>query len=126
MTAVLLLCLPAVAACGADEEGPGVQRVAFCQGPSSDHAQGDPVLVEFRQGSAVVHRAYVSIGVAFTAEVPAGATQIYVNGIQQGGVVDGVPTGVPYRSPGPDHIAYVATSADGCPEQAPLPQPSGG
>ena len=32
------------------EEEPRVQRVAFCQGPSSDSPNGYPYLVEFRQG----------------------------------------------------------------------------
>jgi hypothetical protein len=92
-----------------------VQRVAYCQGSSSDNPEGDPVAVEFRQGSTVVARGSVSIGVAFTAEVPLGAVQIHVDGVERGAVNEGVPTDGPYRSPAPDDVTYVA-SGDGCPD----------
>ena len=116
--AVLLLCLPALVGCGSSDE-PHVQRVAFCQGSSSDSPQGDPVSVEFRQGSAVVARANGSVGVAFTVEVPVGAVQIYVDGVRKGAVNEGVPTDGPYRSPAPDEFIYLA-SGDGCPDSAQL------
>ena len=120
---VVLLCLPALAGCGSDDEGPRVQRVAFCQGPSSDNPNGDPVEIEFRQGSTVVARAAGSVGTAFTVEVPVGAVQIFVNGVQKGSVNEGVPTDAPYHSPGPNDVTYIAT-AEGCPDSAPLPAPS--
>jgi hypothetical protein len=118
LLAVLLLCPPALAGCGSPEE-PRVQRVAFCQGPSSDNPNGNPVEIEFRQGSTVVARATGSVGIAFTVEVPVGATQIYVDGVKEGEVNEGVTTDGPYHSPAPDEITYLATSDD-CPDTAPL------
>jgi hypothetical protein len=97
-----------------------VQRVAYCQGPSSDDPNGDPVDVEFRQGAAVVARATVSVGVAVTVEVPVGAVQIYVDGVRRGAVDEGVATDGPYHSPAPDEITYLR-SPEGCPESAPIP-----
>ena len=94
-----------------------MQRVAYCQGPSSDHPNGDPVDVEFRQGSTVVARGSVSVGVALTAEVPVGAIQIYVDGVQMGAVDEGVATDGPYHSPAPDEVTYIASAA-GCPDSA--------
>ena len=94
-----------------------MQRVAYCQGPSAENAQGDPIQVEFRQGSTVVHRATVSVGTAFTAEVPWGATDIYVDGVQTGTVNEGVPDEA-YGSPAPDDAIYMR-SPQGCPENAP-------
>ena len=91
-----------------------MQRVAFCQGPSSDNPQGDPVSIEFRQGSEVVARANGSIGTAFTVEVPWGATQIFVDGVQKGAVDEGVHRDT-YHSPEPDDVTYIAT-AEGCPD----------
>ena len=120
--ALVLLCLPALTGCGSDENEPHVQRVAFCQGPSSDNADGDPVEIEFRQGSRVVARASGSVGTAFTVEVPLGAVQIYVDGVQKGLVDEGVRTDASYHSPGPDDGTYIADQ--GCPESAPLPPPS--
>ncbi len=120
--ALVLLCLPALTGCGSGENQPHLQRVAFCQGPSSDNADGDPVQIEFRQGSKVVARASGSVGTAFTVEVPQGAVQIYVNGVQKGSVDEGVRTGASYHSPGPDDVTYIADQ--GCPESAPLPPPS--
>ena len=120
--ALVLLCLPALTACGSDEDEPHVQRVAFCQGPSSDNPDGDPVEIEFREGSTVVARTTGSVGTAFTVEVPVGAVQIYVDGVQKGSVNEGVPTDAPYHSPGPDDVTYIADQ--GCPESAPLPPPS--
>jgi hypothetical protein len=116
---VLLLCLPALAGCGSPEE-PRVQRVAYCQAPSSDNPDGDPVNVEFRQGSTVVARGSVSVGVAFTAEVPLGAIQIYVDGVQMGAVNEGVATDGPYHSPAPDEVTYIASAEGGCPDSASL------
>ena len=116
--AVLLLCLPALVGCGSSEE-PRVQRVAVCQGSSSDNPRGDPVSVEFRQGSTLVARAIGSVGIAFTVEVPVGAVQISVDGVQKGSVNEGVPTDGPYHSPAPDEFIYMA-SGDGCPDSAQL------
>src|SRR4051794_26281122 len=120
--AVVLLCLPVLAGCGSDEDEPHMQRVAFCQGPSSDNPNGDPVEIEFRQGSAVVARATGSVGTAFTVEVPMGAVQIYVDGVQKGSVDEGVPTDAPYHSPGPHDVTYISSA--GCPDSAPLPPPN--
>ena len=111
-----VLSLSAVAGCGSEDER-RFQRVAFCQGPSGDNANGDPVGIEFRQGHKVVVRATGSVGVAFTVEVPLGAIQIYVDGVQRGSVDEGVASDGPYHSPGPDEVTYVA-SAEGCPPAA--------
>ena len=96
-----------------------MQRVASCQGSSSDNPQGDPVSVEFRQGSTVVARGIGSVGTAFTVEVPLGAIEIYVDGVRKGVVNEGVPTDGPYHSPAPDEFIYMA-SGDGCPDRAQL------
>jgi hypothetical protein len=116
--AVLVLCPPALAGCGSPEE-PRVQRVAFCQGPSTDDPHGDLVTVEFRQGATVVARGTVPVGTALTAEVPVGAIQIYVDGVRMGAVNEGVATDGPYHSPAPDEVIYIA-SAEGCPDAASL------
>ena len=116
--AVALLCLLGLAGCGSPEE-PRIQRVAFCQGSSSDNPQGDPFSVELRQGSTVVARGIGSIGTAFTFEVPVGGVQIYVDGVKKGAVNEGVPTDGPYHSPAPDEITYVR-SGEGCPDSAPM------
>ena len=121
--ALVLLCLPAPDRVRLGREPSRTsQRVAFCQGPSSENADGDLVEIEFRQGSKVVARASGSVGTAFTVEVPPGAVQIYVDGVQKGSVDEGVPHGRPYHSPGPDDVTYIADQ--GCPESAPLPPPS--
>jgi hypothetical protein len=111
------VCLAAVAGCGSQEERQPFQRVAFCQGPSSDNPNSDPVRIEFRQGRSVVARAEGSVGIAFTAEVPLGAVQIYVDGVQKGAVNEGVATDGPYRPPAPDEVIYIA-SEEGCPPTA--------
>lgn len=72
--------------------------------------------VEFRQGRTVVARGSVSAGVVLSAEVPVGAVQIYVEGVQVGSVNEGVPTDGPYRSPAPDEGVYL--SGQGCPDSA--------
>jgi hypothetical protein len=113
---VLLVCLPALAGCGSPEE-PRLQRVAFCPGPSNDNLDGGQVDVEFRQGSTVVHRAWVSVGTVFTAEVPWGAVQIYVDGVRMGAANEGVAADA-YHSPAPDDVVYLA-GAEGCPDSAP-------
>ena len=116
-TALALLCLLGVAGCGSPEE-PRIQRVAFCQGSSSDNPQGDPFSVELRQGSTVVARGIGSMGTAFTFEVPVGGVQIYVDGVTKGAVNEGVPTDGPYHSPAPGEITYMR-SGEGCPDSAP-------
>jgi hypothetical protein len=116
--AVLLLSLPVLAGCGSSKEEPHMQRVAFCQGPSSDNPNGDPVNIEFRQGSTVVARATGSIGTAFTVKVPWGPVQIFVDGVQKGAVDEGVSADA-YHSPGPEDVTYIGT-AEGCPDDAPL------
>ena len=116
-TALALLCLLGVAGCGSPEE-PRIQRVALCQGSSSDNPQGDPFSVELRQGSTVVARGIGSMGTAFTFEVPVGGVQIYVDGVPKGAVNEGVPTDGPYHSPAPDEITYMR-SGEGCPDSAP-------
>jgi hypothetical protein len=113
---VLLLCLSAPAGCGSPEEA-RVQRVAYCQGPSSDTPDGDSVNVEFRQGSTVVARATVSVGIVLTVEVPVGDIQIYVDDSQVGEVNEGTSADGPYSSPAPDEVTYIA-SAEGCPATA--------
>ena len=117
--AVLLLCLPALAGCGSPEE-PRVQRVAYCQGPSSDNSDSGYHDVEFRQGTTVVARGSGSAGAVLTAKVPEGAIQIYVDGVQMGAVNEGgVATDGPYHPPAPDEVTYIH-SAEGCPDRAPL------
>jgi hypothetical protein len=118
----VLLCLTALAGCGSSD-GPRVQRVAYCQGTSGEDADGGPVRVEFRQGPTVVASGLVDRGAAFTAEVPVGGVQIYVDDVQRGAANEGVPTDGPYHPPGPDDYVYVAT-AEGCPVSPP-PWPGG-
>jgi hypothetical protein len=66
----------------------------------------------------VVAQGSVSAGTALTAEVPVGAIQIYVDGVQVGAVDEGVDTDGPYHSPAPDEVTYI--SGAGCPDQASL------
>ena len=115
--AALLLCSSALAGCGSPEE-PRTQRVAYCQGSSSDNPDDGSFDVEFRQGSTVVARGSVSAGIALTVEVPFGATQIYVDGVRVGAVDEGVAPDA-YHSPAPDDVTYIH-SAEGCPDEAPL------
>lgn len=115
-TVVAAVCLALLAGCGSADER-RFQRVAFCQGPSSDNPNGDPVQIEFRQGDTVVARATGSVGTAFTAEVPLGPIQIYVNGVRKGSVNDGIAAEGPDHPPAPDEVTYVA-SEEGCPETA--------
>jgi hypothetical protein len=117
--AALLFCLPALAGCGSPEEPP-LQRVAYCQGPSRDTPDSGFVDVEFRQGSTVVARGSVSAGVVLTAEVPVGATQIYVDGVYVGAVDEGLAIDRAYRSPAPDEVNYYLRSPEGCPDSVPL------
>lgn len=93
-----------------------MQRVAYCQGPSSDNPDDGFLDVEFRQGATVVAQGSMSAGSVLTAEVPWGATQIYVDGVQVGAVDEGVDPDV-YHSPGPDDVTYIR-SAEGCPDSA--------
>ena len=116
--AVLLLCLSALAGCGSAEE-PHVQRVAYCQGPSTDGTDDGFLDVEFRQGDTVVARGSVSAGTALTVEVPLGGIQIYVDGVYEGAVNEGVDTDGPYHSPGPGEVTYLS-SPEGCPDAAAL------
>ena len=111
---VLLLCLPAVAGCGSLEES-HLQRVAYCQGPSSDDPDDGLLDVEFRQGSTVVAQDSVSAGTPFIAEVPVGAVQIYVDGVERGAASEGVPMDGSHHSPAPDEVTYVA-AGEGCPD----------
>lgn len=94
-----------------------MQRVACCQGPSSDHPDGDPVDVGFRQGSTVVARGTVPVGVALTVEVPVGGVQIHVDGVRVGAVDEGVATDGPHHSPAPDEVTYLH-GPGGCPDSA--------
>jgi hypothetical protein len=120
--AVLALCLPALAACGSSSpEEPRVTRVAYCQGHSSDQPDKGFLVVEFRQGSEVVATGSVPTGGAVTAEVPFGATQIYVDGVQVGAVDEGVDP-ESYHSPAPGDVTYLH-SGEGCPDQAALGVP---
>jgi len=112
--AALLLCL---AGCGTSEED-RVQNVAFCQGSTSENPAGDPVQVEFRQGSTVLARASVSSGVAVTVQVPVGGVGIYVDGVLTGSANEGVDTDGPYSSPAPDEFVYLA-GGEGCPDTPP-------
>jgi hypothetical protein len=121
--AALLLCVAALAGCTSEEQ-PRVQYVAFCQGSSSDNAQGNPVQVEFRQGSTVVATGSMSVGVAFTAEVPIGGIQIYVDDVEVGAVNEGVDAEAFPGSPEPDDASYLATG-EGCPKSPPPGVPSG-
>ena len=112
---VLLLSLAAVAGCGSSDE-PRFQRVAYCLGPSSDHFEGKPIRVEFRQGSTVMATGSVNVGTAFTAEVPIGGIQIDVDGERVGAVNEGVDMEGHYDPPTPGEMTSMA-SPEGCPEQ---------
>jgi hypothetical protein len=118
VVAVLLLGLSALAGCGSSPEEPLLQRVAYCQGHSSDRPDSGFLHIEFRQGSAVVGSGSVATGGVVAAEVPVGATQIYVDGVQVGAVDEGVDPDV-HSSPAPGDVTYV-TSGEGCPDQAAL------
>jgi hypothetical protein len=61
----------------------------------------------------------VSVGAALTVEVPVGAVQIYVDGVQVGAVNEGVPTDGPHDPPGPGDLAYIGRG-EGCPDSADL------
>jgi anaerobic selenocysteine-containing dehydrogenase len=65
----------------------------------SGHPSGDLIEVESCQGATVVARGTVSVGAALTVEVPVGAVQIYVDGVQVGAVNEGVPTDGPHDPP---------------------------
>jgi hypothetical protein len=94
-----------------------VQRVAYCQGHSSDRTDSGFVVVEFRQGSAVVGTGSVATGGVVAAEVLLGDIQIYAGGELVGEVNEGVATDGPYRSPAPDEVTYLH-SGEGCPDTA--------
>ena len=113
----VLLVLSALAGCGSPE-APRVQQVAYCQGHWSDIPDGGFLHVEFRQGSTVVATGSVSTGGVVAAEVPAGATQIYVDGVQVGAVEEGVDPDA-HDSSAPDALTYLR-SGEGCPDQASL------
>ncbi len=113
--ATLLLGLPVIAGCASDE-GSDFQRVAFCQGASSEIHDDGFLDVEFRQGSTVVAANSASVGTVISAEVPIGAIQIYVDGVQVGSVNEGVSTDVPWVEPAPNEAIYMA-SGEGCPEK---------
>lgn len=115
---VVLLALSAVAGCGSSPKEPLLQRVAYCQGHSDDRPDSGFLEIEFRQGSTVLGRASVATGGAVSADVPVGATQIYVDGVQVGAVDEGVDADA-YRSPAPGDITYIH-SGEGCPDQAAL------
>jgi hypothetical protein len=112
---VLLLCLSATACGSDDEEKAPFQRVAYCQAPSSDNPQGDPVEIEFRQDGEIVARAGGSPGTAVTVEVPLGHIEIWSNGAHVADVNEGVDP-ARYVEPGPKDVTYVASSAEGCPK----------
>jgi hypothetical protein len=111
---VLLLGPVALGGCGSQAE-PRMQYVAFCQGASSSIHDDGFVDVEFRQGSTVVATGSLSVGVVFTAEVPIGGIQIYVDDVQVGAVNEGVAADVFARSPAPEDASYLA-SGEGCPD----------
>jgi hypothetical protein len=111
--ATLVLCLPALVACGS-EEGSNFQRVAFCQGASSAIHDDGFLDVEFRQGTKVVAANSASVGTVISAEVPIGGIQIYVDGVKVGSVNEGVSTEDPWVEPGPNDATYMA-AGEGCP-----------
>jgi hypothetical protein len=115
VVAVLLLCPSALAGCGSPEE-PRVQQVAYCQGHASDTPDSGFLHVEFRHGTTIVATGSVSTGGVVAAEVPWGATQIYVDGVLAGEVNEGVDTDA-YHSPAPGDVTYVR-SGEGCTETA--------
>ena len=108
--AVLLLAL---AGCGSDD-GPRVQRVAYCQPPSPEHTPGAQVQVEFRQGATVVAQGSVPVGGVFDAAAPPGPVEIYADGARMGEAEASVPPDGPYRSPEPGE-AGVYLGGEGCP-----------
>ena len=110
--ATLAVLVLALAGCGSDD-GPRVQRVAYCQPPSAEHPQGADVEVEFRQGSTVVARESVPVGGVFGADAPPGPVGIYADGVRVGEAESTVPPEGPYRSPEPGEAVYL--SGDGCP-----------
>jgi hypothetical protein len=58
----------------------------------------------------------VSTGAVLGAEVPVGATRIYVDGVQVGAVDEGVDPDT-HRSPAADAVTYLR-SGEGCPDEA--------
>ena len=110
--AVLPLGPLVLAGCGSPEE-PRVQRVAYCH---STDDPGDGFLDA--EWSTVMAQGSVSAGTALTAEVPVGAVQIYVDGVQVGAVNEGVDTDGPYSSPPPDEVTYISGVV--CPDQGSL------
>ena len=111
---VTLACLPALAACGSDE-GATFQRIAFCQGEPTAGDEDGMLVVEWRQGARVVATASGAAGTVFSAEVPIGAIQIYVDGTEVGAVNEGVSTDVPWVEPAPGEATYLA--GEGCPDR---------
>ena len=95
-----------------------MQLVAFCQGATSDNPNGDPLAVEFRQEDTVVAEQTMSVGEAFTAEVPVGQIDFYVGDVFRGTVNEGMATDGPYHSPEPGEVNYLR-SPEGCPESPP-------
>jgi hypothetical protein len=124
IAAVLVLGLLALAGCTSEDE-PRAQYIAFCQGSlaDADDAGGEQVQVEFRQGSTVVAKAITSAGGAFTAEVPIGEIQIYVDDVKVGAANEGVDLDTFPRSPAPDEVIYL-TRGEGCPDSPPPGVPS--
>jgi hypothetical protein len=64
------------------------------------------------------HGLAVPAGTALSVEVPVGAIQVYVDGVQVGAVDEGVSTDGPYHSPPPGEVTYI--SGAGCPVRASL------
>ena len=107
------LCATSLAACGS-EEGPQVQTVAFCQGDPVANYDDGMLVVEWRQGSEVVATASGAARTVFSAEVPIGGIQIYVDDEYAGSVNEGVPTDGPGGSPTRGSTSYLA-AGEGCP-----------
>ncbi len=93
-----------------------MQRVAFCQGEPAENSEDGMLVIEFRQGDTVVATVLGGVGTVFSAEVPIGGIQIYVDGVEVGAVNEGVATDVPWASPAPGEATYLAVG-DGCPER---------
>ena len=110
----LLLCLPVLSGCGSAEEEPR-QRVAYCQGVPGENSEDGQLVVEFRQGATVVATASGNVGMVFSAEVPLGGIQIYVDGVQVGAVNEGVDMVENDDPSAPLPTTYLATP-EGCPD----------
>ena len=89
--------------------------MAYCQGVPGENSEDGQLVVEFRQGATVVATASGNVGMVFSAEVPLGGIQIYVDGVQVGAVNEGVDMVENDDPSAPLPTTYLATP-EGCPD----------